>query len=227
MWNASVPYKTDRLPMNIHLLNVLRHRISELYWSPYSKQVFWTACTVCFFTSCRMGELVPERENSVDPVTTLTWGNDKQIDDNEFILFIPYSKTTGFRGKVVDIFKIKGNKNCPALRRLRKMTVSSGGYYDIKPVFSFSSGKNLTKNKINSWLANLLEDFVDSNHKITGHSFRAGIPSTLACFPDDYSVKIVKEWGMWESDSYALYTKREWEGKRARFGRIVKSLYSY
>ena len=114
MWNASVPYKVDRLPMNIHLLNVLRHRISELNLSPYSKQVFWTACTVCFFMSSRMGELVPNKENSFDPITTLTWGNVKHIDDNEFILFIPYSKTTSFRGKVVDIFEIKGNKNCPA-----------------------------------------------------------------------------------------------------------------
>ena len=107
------------------------------------------------------------------------------------------------------------------------MTVSSGGYNDKKPVFSFSSGKNLTKYKINFWLANLLEDFVDSNHKITGHSFQAGIPNTLAYFPEDYSVNIVKEWGMWESDSYTLYMKRERKGKRALFSRIVKSLYSY
>ena len=193
MWNASVPYKVDRLPMNIHLLNVLRHRISELNWSPYSKQVFWTACTVCFFMSSRMGELVPNKENSFNPITTLTWGNVRHIDDNEFILFIPYSKTTSFRGKVVDIFEIKGNKNCPAaaLRRVQKLTVSSGGYNDKKPVFSFSSGKN------------------------------------LAYFPEDYSVNIVKEWGMWESDSYTLYTKRERKGKRALFSRIVKSLYSY
>ena len=100
-----------------------------------------------------MGELVPNKENSFDPITPLTWGNVKHIDDNEFILFIPYSKTTGLRGEVVDIFEIKGNKNCPAasLRRVQKLTVSSGGYNDKKPVFSFSSGKNLTKYKINFW----------------------------------------------------------------------------
>ena len=60
--------------------------------------------------SSRMGELVPNKENSFNPITTLTWGNVRHIDDNEFILFIPYSKTTSFRGKVVDIFEIKGNK---------------------------------------------------------------------------------------------------------------------
>ena len=61
-----------------------------------------------------MGELIPKRENSFDPVTMLTWGKVRHIDDNKFILFIPYSKTTGFRGKVVDIFEIKGNKKLPS-----------------------------------------------------------------------------------------------------------------
>ena len=41
--------KPDRLPMNIHLLEILRHRIGNLGWSDFLKQVFWTACTLCFF----------------------------------------------------------------------------------------------------------------------------------------------------------------------------------
>ena len=203
--------KRDRLPMNIHLLNILRHRISELSWSPFSKQIFWAACTICFFTSCRMGELVPTNERSFDPATTLLWGNIRKINDTEFLLFIPYSKTTGFKGKIVDIFEIKGDKNCPAatLRRLWKMAINNKGFCVDKPVFSFCSWKNLTKKQINLWLGTLLDDFVDSNHKITGHSFRAGIPSTLASFPDDYTVKVIKEWGMWESNSYTVTSLSE------------------
>ena len=175
-----------------------------------------------------MGELVPTNERSFDPATTLLWGNIRKINDTEFVLFIPYSKTTGFKGKIVDIFEIKGDKNCPAaaLKKLWKMAISTKGFCDDKPVFSFSSGKNLKKKQINLWLGTLLDDFVDSNHKITGHSSRVGIPSTLASFPDNYTVKVIKEWGMWESNSYALYTKQEREGKRALFERIVTSLYS-
>ena len=132
------------------------------------------------------------------------------MDETEFTLFIPYSKTKGFKGKIVDVFEIDSDKNCPAaaLRRLWKMAIDTKGFSVNKPVFSFSSGKNLTKKQINLWLSTLLDDFVDSNHKITGHSFRAGIPSTLASFPDEYSVKIIKEWGMWESNCYKLYTKQ-------------------
>ena len=226
--NVNGTCKTDRLPMNIHLLNILRHRISELPWSPFSKQIFWTACTLCFFTSCRMGELVPSQERNFDASTTLLWDNVREINNTKFIMFVPYSKTTGFKGKIVDIFEIKGDKNCPAaaLRKLRKLVREKTDFKSNVPVFSFHSGKNLTKKQINSWLGSLLEDFVDSNHKITGHSFRAGIPSTLACFPDEFPNNVIKTWGMWESNSYKLYIKHEREGKRALFEKIVKCLYN-
>ena len=82
----------------------------------------------------------------------------------------------------------------------------------------------LTKKQINLLLGSLLEDFVDSNHKITGHSFRAGIPSSLACFPDVFPPDVIKKWGLWESNSYKLYTKYEREEKRVVFGKIVKYL---
>ena len=226
--NVNGTCKTDRLPMNIHLLNILRHRISELPWSPFSKQIFWTACTLCFFTSCRMGELVPSQERNFDASTTLLWDNVREISNTEFIMFVPYSKTTGFKGKIVDIFEIKGDKNCPAaaIRKLRKMMREKTDFKSNVPVFSFHSGKNLTKKQINLWLSSLLEDFVDSNHKITGHSFRAGIPSTLACYPDEFPNNVIKTWGMWESNSYKLYIKHEREGKRALFEKIVKCLYN-
>ena len=219
--------KPDRLPMNVHLLEILSHRLAELDWSPLSKQIVWSACAVCFFTSCRMGELVPTYEKNFDPSTTLMWENVKFSDDGEILIFIPYSKTTGFKGKVVDVFKIDNNKNCPAasLHRLKRMIVKKGYFSESKPVFSFPSGKNLTKRKLNWVLENLLGDFTDENFRITGHSFRAAIPSALSAFPNENSVSNVKDWGSWESSSYNLYLKNEKEKKRALFGKIVSCLY--
>ena len=117
-----------------------------------------------------MGELVPSLERTFDARTTLLWDNVREINNTEFIIFVPYSKTTGFKGKIVDIFEIKEDKNCPAaaLRKLRKMMMEKTDFRSEVPVFSFNSGKNLTKKQINLWLGSLLEDFVDSNHKITG-----------------------------------------------------------
>ena len=93
-----------------------------------------------------------------------------------------------------------------------------------KPVFSFKSGKFLTKAKLNSWLASLLNDFTDENNTITGHSFRAAIPSLLAANPDVGSIKDIKLWGGWASESYKMYTKNEKEKRRIVFSKIVHCL---
>ena len=82
----------------------------------------------------------------------------------------------------------------------------------------------MTKEKLNGWLRNLLSDFVDDEFKITGHSFRAAIPTAMASFPDMCSTRKIMEWGNWESNSFRIYTKDEREKKRVLFGKIVECL---
>ena len=79
------------MPMNIHLLEMLGHRISETTWSNFLKQVFWTACVTGFFTSCRMGEILPAHEKSFDPDTTVLWQNLQFIKNGDILIFVPYS----------------------------------------------------------------------------------------------------------------------------------------
>ena len=65
---------------------------------------------------------------------------------------MPYSKTTGFKGKLIDLYPIAGSSICPfaSLFKLKKMAVSEGIWDKSKPVFSFKSGKFLTIAKLNS-----------------------------------------------------------------------------
>ena len=53
------------------------------------------------------------------------------------------------------MFRIKGDKMCPAsaVFLLKKLNEKNGDLVGNKPVFSFLSGKNLTKKKINDVLA--------------------------------------------------------------------------
>ena len=219
--------KTNRLPMNIHLLNILGHKIAQLDWAVFSKQVVWTACIVSFFSSCRMGELLPEKEFSYDPLTTLTWSKVNFVSKTEVVIFIPYTKTTGFKGKLIDIFKVNINGICPAaaMHRLKYLASLENLYKPENPVFSFKNGIFLTRKKLNFYLATLLDEFTDPFHKITGHSFRAGIPSALAASSYSNYITDIKDWGHWSSDSYLLYTKQESEKRKTLFNRIVKSLF--
>ena len=74
---------------------------------------------------------------------------------------------------------------------------------------------------------NLLNDFCDEHHKITGHSFRAAIPTLISCNPDIHTVSELKEWGSWESESYKAYEKNVREKKRRLFSKIVNNFYMY
>jgi len=218
--------KADRMAMNIHLLKILGHKISFMDWSPFDKQVLWTACTTCFFTSSRMGELLCEQENSFDKSTTLLWGNVKFFEEGEISIFIPYTKTKGFKGQQVDLFSVRNSKICPvaALTRLKNLAEKGGLKRQTKPLFSFESGLLLTKKVMNKWLSNHLGDFASKNQKITGHSFRAAIPTAIANFPGKSSVSDILEWGHWESKSYKLYTKGDRDKKRVLFYRIIECL---
>ena len=72
----------------------------------------------------------------------------------------------------------------------------------------------------------ILNDFTDDNHIVTGHSFRAAIPSIIASHPYKSSVNSIKEWGGWASDSYKVYIKSEKEKRRILFEEIMKCVLS-
>ncbi|MBM3939066.1 MAG: hypothetical protein FJ333_10515, partial [Sphingomonadales bacterium] len=67
----------QRLTFTLDALLFLGHKIALSDWSESSKQLVWTAACLAFFTSARMGELLPPLANSYDPNTTLCWKNIK------------------------------------------------------------------------------------------------------------------------------------------------------
>ena len=140
-----------------------------------------------------MGEILSPSEKSFDPSTTLLWENVKFCDNNEIIVLVPYSKTTGFQGKLLDLYPLDKKALCPtaAMKRLKRLSITDNTFSDKKPVFNFKSGKFLTKAKLNKYLAEILKDFVDDSHKITG----SGIPTALSSQPDSQTATIIQEWG--------------------------------
>lgn len=223
LFNSTPPI---RCAFNIHLLRIFGHRISLENWGPISKQVIWAAATTGFFTSCRMGEILPSHENFFDKKTTLLWRHVKFLNDNEILIHVPFSKTTGLKGIYLYVFLIPNEQCCPfkALLELRQFLVSGESYSVDRPVFSFASGKGLTTAKMNEIMGKLLFDFNDSKAKLSCHSFRAAIASAISASPDKGTVKELKEWGRWKGDSYKRYTKTERDNNRVLFGKIVKML---
>ena len=143
-------------------------------------------------------------------------------------MFVPYSKTTGFDGKILDIYPVPGSSSCPsaALFKPRDLAIKEGVFDPEKPVFAFKSSKNLRKTVLNKKLMELLGDFCDEFHMITGHSFRAAIPSLISSHPDKSTVSELKDWGNLESNSYKFYLRDVRENRKKLFSKIIDCMYS-
>lgn len=93
------------------------------------------------------------------------------------------------------------------------------------PVFTLENGRPLTVSHFGSVVNKLLEKRIRKvGGYVTGHSFRAGIPWTLAMHPDLVSDYHIMGWGRWSSSAYLCSTKLKLCQKRKIFEKIVNVL---
>lgn len=210
----------QRKVMTFPLLKILGHQLAKSLFTEDCKQTLWTLFTVAFFGSFRMGELLCSNEKKFIPQESLLW-NDITLKNDTAILRIKIPKSKNLSGEIIDLFKT--HKCCPvrSLNRLKKLK----GNIPDSPVFIFDSGILLTPTRVNEYLRDLLKPVLGADYgEISGHSFRAAIPSALAGNSDIASEDDIKCWGRWSSSSYKLYTRLSAQQKRAIFSKIVSAL---
>jgi hypothetical protein len=214
-----------RRVMTIQLLRHLGHRLATSGWSAHTRQVLWSVCTLAFFTSARMGELLAPSEHAFDPASTLTWSCIKLRPDNSFLVHVRLPKSGAKEGEFLDVFEFPRFGCCPVAALRRLMSMSSGSTSPGQPVFAFESGRFLTVQGLNSILRQLLSDVVDqSRDSISCHSFRAAVPSALSRHPTLATSDDVKGWGRWSSEAYQRYTRLKIDQKRSIFNKIMAVL---
>jgi hypothetical protein len=216
-----------RRVMTMPLLRHLGHRLRLSGWSQFTQQVVWSVCTLAFFTSARMGELLSPAEAGFDPASTLLWSCIKERADGSFLVQVRLPKSATKEGEYLDVFPFNAFGCCPvaALKKLIHLNREAGRLDGAMPVFTFMSGKFLTVGGLNNILKQLLADVVDPERdSISCHSFRAAVPSALSRFPDLASTDDVKGWGRWSSDAYQRYTRLKTDQKRGIFDKIMAVL---
>ena len=216
--------KKTRKVMTLALLKILGHEISQQNWSNNSKQVIWGSFTLAFFGCLRLGEILPQNENSFCKEDTLLWEDIKIISENHILIHLKTPKSKLPEGEFVDIFSFKGYGVCP-VKALLRLNQSSLPHTQTSPVFQFSTGICLTRRKVNEILQTLLREHIgeEASH-VTGHSFRAAIPSVLAMHPTVASSSDIMGWGRWRSDAYLTYTRLKSDQKRTTFSTITDLL---
>jgi Phage integrase SAM-like domain len=216
---------SSRRAVTLPLLLVLGEKIASSPWRPLNKQVVWAAATTAFFASARMGEILAKaaRHHSKED---LTWADVRESSETSLLLRLKCPKS-GERQEFVDLFPFPGYNCCPvaALRALKAKQRAAGMAVDNQPVFRFASGVNLTMPKMNKTLAALLrEECRAGENTISCHSFRAGIPTTLALLPGRSTDGLIKGWGRWKSNAFTRYTKLKMAEKSKMFESISRAL---
>jgi len=224
----SQPSNNTRRVVTIPLLITIGSRIARSPWDPLTKQVIWCAATTSFFGSLRLGEILAPSETDHSSVSDLTWNDVKASSPSSILIRIKQPKS-GEKQEYVDLFPFPTHDLCPvaALKNLKKKQINAGIYDKNSPVFRFGSGKNLTMSHFNYVLSELLSDMCQPGiSKITCHSFRAGIPSTISLFPELATSDLIKGWGRWASDCYSRYTRLKLPQKHNIFQQISGALRS-
>ena len=216
--------KPSRNIMSLPLLKILGNEICNTEWQLDSKQCIWAACLTAFFGTCRMGELLSKNVATYDAKTTLLWG-DLKFKDDAWLLHIKSPKSRVEGGEYVDIFAFPNHNCCPVKALLAWQKISPHSKHPDRPVFMLANGNLLTKANFNSSIKELLAKRLGKiAHNITGHSFRAGIPSILAKHPELASDAHIMGWGRWCSKAYLSYTRLKIDQKIKMFKKIVRGL---
>ena len=171
----------------------------------------------CFCRLFSVGRDTSKKSTCFWSTSELTW-NDVKIHRKSISINIKYPKSSPSFLEKVYLFNFKLKKFCP-VRNLKKLLSKENLFSRFFPVFRLNSKSFLTQKAVNN--------FLKSNFKnvyIRGHSFRAGIPTSIANFPDISNDSHIMGWGRWQSKTFSTYQKAKKKQKRLIFRKIERAL---
>ena len=196
--------------MSFPCLQLLGHGLTLQGFSDFDVQVIWTACTLGFWGSFRMSEILPSGEKPHQTCNALTWNKVFKPNTNQLTISVKFPKSMK-RGSsdAVNIYRYMDQTYCPVtqLCTFYNSVCDSEKYDPDDLIFRLQSGTLLTMPLFNSILKSVMSNFFDGNHSFSCHSFRAGIPSTMATQPHLFNETEIKVVGRWSSDAYLRYTR--------------------
>jgi hypothetical protein len=219
-----------RKPVTFDILILIGHQIMSSTWSEFHKSLFWSLSLLLFWGSFRAGELLPMSELTFDPKTNLTWDDIIFRSDGSIIVRIKSPKTATFPGQFVDIFPCTQNSAyCPVsnLKKFRQFALKHNFLKNGTAVFRSSDGNVVFTSQFVQLVSDLLQPLhvLGPNDVITGHSFRFGIPSTLALINSPELDSDVQIWGRWTSEAFKSYMKLVTDQKKRIFEKISGYLF--
>ena len=213
--------KKTRRAMTIPHLKLLGHALKESNLSTYMKSAVWAGSMLAFWGSSRIGELMCPYVSSFDPKSSLLL-SDVKISKEGMKVWIRSPKCCTPMGDIIEIFPVSIVALDPvaAVMFYLEQRKKRHGQDPNLPFFLEESGKCLTKQKFNTLLHKLLDDFLtDNRDSLTGHSFRSGLATLMEVA--GFSKEDIQAWGRWSSEAFVRYCK-ERRPRKEIFRRLHK-----
>ena len=210
--SISSKHKPTRLPVSPTILRILKLEINNSPLSKLDKRLTWLLCTLAFHGSFRIIELLSKTKRTFDPDFCLL-GNDVTlkpfIHNNSSISILSITVKSPKAGRphtldIVDVFPTNTDL-CP-VKAYIALVKSNPTPDKTLPFFTLADGSPYSSPEFNSHLKLWLSKYIDPSFGyISGHSFRAGIPSILGNLGFiDSDIKLV---GRWSSNAFQTYLK--------------------
>ena len=205
--------KPSRLAMTPDVMWLLKTKLAKAAIPLVKKRLLWAVACTLFVGSLRSGETLPANKSVFVKGATLLNKHvsleRKEINGRmrnfiKLYLEAPKEDKAG-RGVEIELFETS-NFFCP-MAALRKWKQSSKLSHHLElPVFRLEDGSGYTARELNADLRTLLQDEIDyTEGRVSSHSFRAGITSTMARL--GYSREMIGLQGRWRSEAFLHYCK--------------------
>ena len=209
------PKVRTRLPITPATLLLLKHRIRVANWPIVKKRLVWAISATLFVGSFRVSEILAAKSNVHVKDNTLLNKNILECVENisgssRNFLKVHLENPKEDRNRLgvhVELFELPGLFFDPvkALRQWRAASCLEPE--PTQPVFRWENGLNVTPSDFNACLKSLLRnDIKYEDGKVTSHSFRAGVATTMARL--GYGEDMIQLQGRWVSQAYLRYCKR-------------------
>ena len=222
--------KPTRLAVTPDIMWLIKTNLARATMPLQKKRLMWAVACTLFIGSLRAGEILTSNTSVFVKGATLLnkhvrWET-KEVGGKRrnFIklhLEAPKEDKTR-RGVEVELYKLE-NFFCPVTAMAKWKQGSALQHQDDLPVFRREDGMGYSASELNHDIKNLLMGEIDySNGRISSHSFRAGITTTMARLgyskvscekrykyrnKTNFSQEMIGLQGRWRSEAYLRYCK--------------------
>ena len=186
------------------------HGLVTQGFSEFDTQIIWSACVLAFWGSFRMSELLPSGQKPHQTCNALTWGKVFKPQSKQITISIKFPKSMkDGKADAVDVYKYIDKAYCPVhqLIKLYNLMQDTKKFDNNDFVFRLGSGKLLTLSVLNQIIGSTMAQFFDGTHKFSNHSFRAGLPASMATQPHLFNEEEIKVIGRWTSEAFKRYCR--------------------